>query len=273
MNVALENFKTAIFENSVYSHTNLVLEKTLPKVTRNDVMKYYDKIFDSKNIIVSINGNVNREEMIQAFGNIFSDKKQPLVDFSKFSVTKMNNPQKISKTIKDLQTAWLFLGWQTAGVQNKKDFVTLKVINTILGSGMSSRLFRNIREADGLAYQLGTAYSPKMLGGIFMGYIGTNPTTLEKSREMIIEEITKLKSEFVSDTELQNAKDRLKGGFILALETNSEKASNIGYFEAYGFGYDFLNSYIKIIDSITASDIVKTANKYFTQNIVQSDVR
>ena len=273
MNVALENFKTAIFENSVYSHTNLVLEKTLPKITRNDVLKYYGKIFDSKNIIVSINGNVNQDDMIQTFGNIFSDKKQQKVDFSKFSVTKINSPKKISKTIKDLQTAWLFMGWQTAGVQDKKDFVTLKVINTMMGSGMSSRLFKNLREADGLAYQLGTSYSPKMLGGIFMGYIGTNPATLEKSRDMILEEINKLKSEFVSDTELQNAKDRLKGGFILALETNSEKASNLGYFEAYGFGYNFLDNYVKLIDEVTASDIVKTANKYFTSNIVQSDVR
>ena len=89
----------------------------------------------------------------------------------------------------------------------------------------------------------------------------------------MLAEVNKLKSEFVSDAELQDAKDRLKGGFIVALETNSEKASNIGFFEAYGFGYDFLNTYIKMIDEVTASDIVRVANKYFTSNMVQSDVR
>ena len=275
MNVAVEDFKTSIYENSVYSHTNKVLEKTLPSVTRTNVVNYYKRILDSKNIIVSINGNADSEKMIERFGSMLKDKHRQKFDFSEYHVTRITSPKTTSKTIKDLQTAWLITGWQTAGVGEKdvKDFVTLKVINTILGSGMSSRLFRNIRESDGLAYQLGSNYSPKMLGGIFMTYIGTNPSSLEQSGAKIMKEINRLKTEFVSDSELQDAKDRLKGGFILAMETNSEKASNIGFFEAYGLGYDFLNKYTKMIDEVTASDIIKVANKYFTSNIVQAVVK
>ncbi len=273
MNIAIENFKTAIYDGSVYSHTNKVLEKELPKVTRNDVVSYYNRILDPKNIVISINGNVDSKKMAESFGLMLNPKNAPKFEFSNYKVTKLNSPKMINEKVKDLETSWLFIGWQAASVQEKKDFVTLKVINTLLGSGLSSRLYRNLRESDGLAYQLGSSYSPRMLGGIFMTYIGTNPNTLEYSREKILTEINRLKSEFVSDTELQDAKDRLKGGFIIALETNSEKASNIGYFEAYGFGYDFLNSYINLIDEVTASDIVRVANKYFTQNMVQSDVR
>lgn len=273
MNIALENFKTAIFENSVYSHSNKVLEKTLPCVQREDVLRYYNSILDSKNVIVSINGNVETDKMISAFGSMLHNKNLSKVDYSKFHVTKLTAPKTLSQKVKDLQTSWLFIGWQTTGVSNKKDFVTLKVINTIMGSGMSSRLFKNLREKDGLAYQLGTSYSPKMLGGVFMAYIGTNPDTLEYSRKKILSEMNKLKLEFVSDTELQDAKDRLKGSFVIAMETNSEKASNIGLFEAYGFGYDFLDNYTKMIDEVTASDIISVANKYFNNIYVQSDVR
>lgn len=273
MNVALDNYKTIMFENSVYSYSNKIIEKTLPAIQREDVLRYYNNILDSKNTIVSINGNVDTEKMISAFGSILQDKKKPAVNFSNYKVTKLTAPKTVSQTIKDLQTAWLFLGWQTAGVQNKKDFVTLKVINTMLGSGMSSRLFRNLREQDGLAYQLGSSYSPLMLGGIFTTYIGTNPETLEYSREKILNEINRLKIEFVSDSELQDAKDRLKGSFVIAMETNSEKAANIGMFEAYGFGYDFLNDYTKMIDEVTASDIISVANKYFNKNIIQSEVK
>lgn len=273
MNIALEDFKTLIFENSVYSHTNKILEKMLPKVTRENIVDYYNRILDSKNIVVSINGNVNPDNMIQFFGNTLKTSNQPPFDYNKYSVTKLSAPKTTYKKIKDLQTAWLFMGWQVSGVGDKKDFVTLKVINTLMGSGLSSRLYRNLRESDGLAYQLGSSYSPRMLGGMFIGYIGTNPSTLEYSRNKMLEEINKLKTEFVSDSELKNAKDRLKGGFILAMETNAEKASNLGIFEAYGFGYDFLDSYIKMIDEVTASDIVRVANKYFNGNIVQSDVR
>lgn len=273
MNIALENFKTIIFENSVYSHSNKILEKTLPTVQKNDIVNYYNKILDSKNVIVSINGNVDSNKMIADFGRILKNKNIPVVNYNNYHVTKATAPKYVSQNIKDLQTAWLFLGWQTTGVQNKKDFVTLKVMNTILGSGMSSRLFRNLREQDGLAYQLGSTYSPKMLGGIFMTYIGTNPDTLDYSKKKILSEIERFKMEFVSDTELMDAKDRLKGSFVIAMETNSEKATNIGLFETYGFGYDFLNEYVKMIDEVTASDIISVANKYFNGNIIQSDVR
>lgn len=263
MNVALENYKTLIYENSVYSHTNKIIEKSLPSVTRKDVTSYYDRIMDSKNMIVSVNGNVDAEKLIQAFGNILHEKNKPEFKYTNYKVTKLTSPKTSSVKIPDIQTAWLFLGWQTDGVDNKKDFVTLKVLNTMLGGGMSSRLFRSLREQDGLAYQLGSAFFPKKLGGNFLTYIGTNPETLNYSKEKIKHEIERLKKEFVSDTELADAKARLKGGFIVALETNSDKASVIGTFEAMGFGYDFMPEYIKMIDEVTASDILNVANKYF----------
>ena len=273
MNAALENFKTVIYENSVYSRSNKIIEKSLPSVTRADVAGYYNRILDSKNIIISINGNVNSKELADAFGSMLNTKRTPKFEYSNYSVTKLTSPKTVSLQVKDIETAWLFVGWQAASVREKKDFVTLKIINTILGSGLSSRLYRNLRESDGLAYQLGSSYSPMMLGGIFMTYIGTNPSKFDYSREKMLNEVNRLKSEFVSDAELQDAKDRLKGGFIIALETNKEKALNAGLFEVYGFGYDFLDTYIKMIDEVTASDIVKTANKYFNPNMVQSYVK
>ena len=273
MNIALENFKSLIFENSVYSQTNKILEKTLPKITKNDIFNYYNKIFDSKNVIISINGNVEIENMINSFGSIFKDKKQPEIKYSNYKIEKLNSPKISSITKEDLQTAWLFLGWQTNGISDVKDFSTLKIINTILGGGMSSRIYKNLREQDGLAYQLGSNYSPKSIAGTFFTYIGTNPKTLNYSKEKIKTEIERLKNEFVSDTELQDAKDKLKGGFVVALETNSEKAFNTGLFEAMGVGYNFLENYINVIDSITASDIVRVANKYFNANYVESIIK
>ena len=273
MNVALEGFKTLIFENSVYSQTNSVLEKKLPIVTRENVIDYYNRILDSKNVVISVNGDVNSDKLIEAFGLILSDKKQPEFKYQNYKVTKLTSPKFISKTINDLQTAWLFLGWQASAVSDKKDFVTLKVINTILGGGMSSRMYKNLREQDGLAYQLGSAYTPKALGGIFLTYIGTNPETLNYSREKVQKEIERLKMEFVSDTELQDAKERLKGSFIVALETNSEKASVVGMFEALGFGFDYFEKYVKMIDEVSASDIVRVSNKYFNNIFVESIVK
>ena len=245
----------------------------MPTVTRENVLDYYKRILDSKNIIVSVNGDVDTEKMIDVFGSILSEKNKPVFKFSDYKVTKLTSAKLVSKTLKDLQTAWLFLGWQTCKVTDKKDFVTLKILNTLLGGGMSSRMYKNLREQDGLAYQLGSAYTPKALGGFFMTYIGTNPESLDYSREKIKSEIERLKMEFVSDSELQDAKDRLKGSFIIALETNSEKASIVGLFETIGLGYNFLEEYVKMIDEVTASDIIRVANKYFNNIYVESNIK
>lgn len=273
MNIALDEFKTLIFENSVYSHSNNVLEKTLPQITKENVISYYNKIFDSKNVIISINGNVNKDTVINSFGESLKDKKQPKFNYSNYKITNLTKHKTSTKIINDLQTAWLFMGWQTSGVNNKNDYVTLKIINTILGGGISSRIYKNLREQEGLAYQLGSSYSPKMLGGSFLVYIGSNPSTIEYSKNKLLKEIERLKMEFVSDTELEYAKNRLKGGLILEMETNSKKASNIGLFETSGFGYDFLKEYVDMIEKVSASDIIRVANKYFNNVYIESTVK
>ena len=273
MNIALDEFKTLIFENSVYSHSNNVLEKTLPQITKENVISYYNKIFDSKNVIISINGNVNKDTVINSFGEILKDKKQPKFNYSNYKITNLTKHKTSTKIINDLQTAWLFMGWQTSGVNNKNDYVTLKIINTILGGGISSRIYKNLREQEGLAYQLGSSYTPKMLGGSFLVYIGSNPSTIEYSKNKLLKEIERLKMEFVSDTELEYAKNRLKGGLILEMETNSKKASNIGLFETSGFGYDFLKEYVDMIEKVSASDIIRVANKYFNNVYIESTVK
>ena len=111
MNLALENFKTEIYAGSVYSQSNKILEKSLPSVQRENILKYYNKVLDSKNIIVSINGNVDSDKMITAFGSMLQNKNLPAVNYSNYKVTKLTAPKAVTKSIKDLQTAWLFMGW------------------------------------------------------------------------------------------------------------------------------------------------------------------
>lgn len=276
MNVALEEYKNLIFENSVYSQGNKVLEKTLPRVQKTDIVNYYNTIFNPKNIVISVNGNVNTEEIQNKLSDIFQCKAQNagVFDYNSHSseIPYLTSPKNFVKDIKDLQTAWIIMGWQTAGVQNQKESATLQVINSILGSGMSSRLFRNVRDQEGLAYQIGSSYSPKMLRGSFTVYIGTNPKTLNIAKEKMLEEVTRLKTEFVSDKELREAKDKIIGHYILSQETNLDKATTLGWFEVSGRGFEFKDKYEKLINSITASDIVEAANKYFNENFVTSIV-
>ncbi len=276
MNLAVEEYKNLLFENSVYSYGPKIFEKTLPKIQKEDILSYYNVIFNPKNLVISVNGNIDQKDLVNQLTNIFSANAANTVAFNYNDYSSAIAPLTTQKTsikkIPELKTAWLFLGWQTTGVLNQKDSATLQVINTILGSGMSSRLFRNVRDQEGLAYQLGSSYSPKIIKGAFTLFIGTNPKTLALAKEKMLAEVNRLKTEFVSDKELQEAKDKIMGNYVLSQETNLEKASTVGWFEASGRGFDFKDKYEKTINSVTASDIVDVANRYFTKNYVTSVV-
>lgn len=273
LNVAGENFKTLIFENSPYSVSNKVLEQTLPKIKSADVRDYYNKAFYAPNVVISVNGNVDEQETLNEFTKIFDGKQGEKTEFNSYNIPSITNSKKIQHNIKDLKTDWIILGWQTTGLNNLKDYAVLQVINSLLGSGMSSRLFKNLRDRDGLAYQLGSQYSPNVLKGAFIVYIGTNPENLDCALNGLKEEVFRLKKEYVGSKELQEAKDKLLGNYIISQETNLDKASTIGWFEASDRGYEFDSQYAELINSVTESDIIETANKYFNDNYVLSVVR
>ena len=275
LTLAVENYKNLIYGNSPYSNSSIKYEKTFPTITQEDVKTYYSKIFNPENIVISINGNVDKEKTIEEFSNMFKPNSGEKFDYAKYStaIPKLSSKHISTKSVKDLKTDWIIIGWQTAGVQNEKDYATLQVIDSLLGTGMSSRLFKNLRDADGLAYQLGSEYGPNVLRGAFIVYIGTNPENLQLAQSKLFEQVNKLKTEFVGSKELQDAKDKLIGHYTIAQETNLDKATTIGWFETSGRGYQFDDNYEKLINSVTESDIIEAANKYFNNNYVLSIVK
>lgn len=272
---AIEEYRDLIYQNSPYSISSKILEKNIPNITKEDIINYYNSIFAPKNLVISINGNIDKDKTIQALNNIFKPKENAKnFDFVQYNskIPTVTTPRQTIQKVPTTETAWILLGWQTNGVLNEKDYATLQVIDSLLGSGMSSRLFKDLREQEGLAYQLGSGYSPNVLRGSFLLYIGTNPQTLDKAKSGLFAEITRLKTEYVGDKELQDAKEKLLGNYVIGLETNLDKASNIGWYEASTRGYEFKDKYEKLINGVTDSDIIEIANKYFTDDYILSIV-
>lgn len=267
--LAIEEFKSAIWEGTAFGNTGKIKEKTIPKITQKDVKTYYESVFNPSNMVISINGNTDNQQIIDFFTNLFAQKAEKPVKYSDYS--SQFKPIETNKNINiksNTQTSWVILGWPTDGLTNQKDWATLQVIDSMLGTGMSSRLFKELREQRGLAYQVGSSYSGYYNKGAFITYIGTNPKTTKVAEEQMLNEINKLKKEFVSEKELKEAKDKLIGNYILSMETNMEKASTIGWFEASDRGYDFTEKYKNIINSVTINDVITVANKYFSKPYV-----
>lgn len=273
LSIAIDDFKGRIYKGRVYGNNAQIYKKSIPLVTDNDIKEFYKKIFCARNLVISVNGDVDHVYLSQRFAQIFNnssckkfeikDLKQPIVHI------EQNNENTIHKKT---NTLWIVAGFSTDGLLNEKDYAALTVIDSILGGGMSSRLFVNLRENQGMAYQIGSSYSPNVNEGIFIAYIGTNPSNLDKAKSGILNEFQKLRSEFVGEKELKEAKDRILGNYVIQLETNMKKASTLGWFETTGRGYEFWEKFPKLIESVTASDILTTANKYFSQPYFMSVV-
>lgn len=262
--LAFEEFKTAMWKDTPYGVTGIVMEKTLPTINKADIMEYYENIFYPQNLVISVNGNVDEKEILNYFSKIFNGCNGEKFDFKaqNHRFKPLNKSQTV-KVPKDSEASWLVMGWLADGVSNKKDLAVLQVIDALLGSGMSSRLFNHLRDEQGLAYQIGSSYSGNVNKGVFAVYIGTNPATAAHSKKELLREIDVLKKEFVSDKELREAKDKIMGNFILAQETNAEKAATLGVFEASGRGFEYINEFPSLIESVSASDVIRIANKYF----------
>jgi len=272
---AVEEYRNLIYKDTPYSISSKVLEQNIPNIKRKDIVEYYNNIFNPKNIVISINGNVDKDKTIRELNSIFSLKKTAdAFDYAGYNskIPEVTSPRVTTQHMPSTETAWILLGWQVNGLLNEKDFATLQVIDSILGTGMSSRLFKDLREQQGLAYQLGSGYSPNVLRGSFMLYIGTNPNTLEKSKQGLFDEIERLKTEYVADKELKDAKEKLLGNYIISQETNLDKAATAGWYEASARGYEFSDRYAGLINNVKDTDIIEAANKYFTGNYILSVV-
>lgn len=268
--LAFEEFRTAIFENTPYGYTGKILEQTIPSISRKEIVEFYNTVFYPQNTVISINGHVDEQKYINYFSKILGEKKDARIELGDFkSKFKPLTKDKTVKAEKDSQAAWVVLGWLTPGLQNQKDWATLQVIDSILGTGMSSRLFINLRDIQGLAYQVGSSYIANYNEGAMVLFIGTSPNSAKHSQQELLAAIENLKKEFVSDKELKDAKDKLIGNYIISQETNTEKASTTGWLEVTGRGFDFEDKFYELINAVSAADIIAAANKYFsTPNVL-----
>jgi zinc protease len=269
--IALENFDSTIYKGHPYGNTSKILEKTVPKIQRKDVVKYYQKVFVPQNMVVSVSGNFDRDDIINKFSTFKAGKSPKIVDEN-----KLNTPLKPIKnnisiiTPKNTETGWLVVGWPTAGIRNQKDFITLKVLGAIMGGGMSSRLFRDLREEQGLAYEVSAGYPTNLDTSAFMMYIGTKPDNLLNVKKQFICQIKRILNEPVALSELEDAKNRIIGQYALALETNASRAHTFGAYEILGKSYKFYFDFPQLIKTVSVQDIMDVAKKYLDKPYVLS---
>ena len=235
-------------------------KETVKRFEREPVLDAYTHRFAPGNIIVSAAGNLDHDRFVELVTSHFQHMKASKNGFHSSA------PKIVSRIIlrnkKALEQVQLCMGVPAHHIAHEKRHAGY-VLNTLLGGGMSSRLFQNIRERQGLAYSIYSDLNPYRDTGCLAVYAGTSLASASKVVQSVISEFRKLKTEPVPDEELNRSKAQLKGSLMLSLESSTARMSNLARQEMYFERFYDLDELIEKIEAVTAEDLHTLANEFF----------
>jgi predicted Zn-dependent peptidase len=220
---------------------------------------YAARYFSPANLIISAAGSLNHKKFVDMVKERFSDLMKSKNGFHEA-------PPKIYSRIvmrnkKSLEQVQICVGVPSHPISHERRYASY-LLNTLLGGGMSSRLFQNIREQQGLVYAIFSELNPYKDTGCLSVYAGTSRQSASKVVESIVKEFRAIKQPVTPD-ELRRAKDQLKGSLMLSLESSSARMSNLARQEMYFDRFLGLNEIIDRIEAVTQDDLLQMANEFF----------
>jgi len=235
-------------------------KETVKRFDRQPVLETYAHRFAPGNIIVSAAGNLDHDRFVELVIRHF-EHMQPINNGLHSSAPKIFS-RIILRNKKALEQVQLCIGVPAHPIAHEKRHAGY-VLNTLLGGGMSSRLFQNIRERQGLAYSIYSDLNPYRDTGCLAVYAGTSLASASKVVQSVVSEFRKLKSEPVPEEEVKRAKAQLKGSLMLSLESSTARMSNLARQEMYFDRFYDLDELIQKIEAVTAEDLTSLANEFF----------
>ena len=255
-----EIFTQSFWKDHPLGKPILGTRETVRRFERPIVAQFYEHHFVPGNLIVSAAGNLEHKHFVELAARCFEHMKPAENGLH-------SPPPKIFSRInlrnkKSLEQVQICIGVPSHPIAHEQRHASY-VLNTLLGGGMSSRLFQNIRERQGLAYSIYSDLNPYRDTGSMCVYAGTSRESAIKVVESVVAEFRNLKSTPIPEEELRRSKDQLKGSLMLSLESSTARMSNLARQEMYFNRFYSLDELIERIEAVTADDLQKTANEFF----------
>lgn len=262
-------FTKTIYKNHYYGNSYTKVLETLDKINGDEVKQAYFNILKNSTKTLALVGDVDDTLLEKYLSDIPNS-----IETESHIVSPNPIEQEYGEIIKkDANQAQIIQGWIVPTI-GEPEYPVFMLINVILGaSGLSSRLFLELREKKGLAYTVRTSYETHRKSAVFSIYIGTEPSNIKTSIAGFKEEIEKIKTIPVSETELKNAVNNLIGKQQFVTETNSQQANMMAYYSIMGKPFEYQKTVVEMLHKVTPNDILSCANKYFTDDYVLSIIK
>lgn len=260
--IAYEQLQKLIYGDHPYGFSSLGTEATVNSISRDHLVDYHHRHLRPDQMVISIAGKISTEQAIaqveEAFGDWISPYELSIID----SPAPNFQPQLVTHQ-QDTQQAIIMISYPAPPV-NSPDYAALKVISTYLGNGLSSRLFVELREKRGLAYEVSAFYPTRLEESQFVAYMGTAAHNTGTALAGLRHECERLTNTLLTEQELAVCKSKLLGQYALGKQTNGQIAQVYGWYEVMGLGLEFDTRFVESIESVTQADVLKAAQQYFT---------
>jgi predicted Zn-dependent peptidase len=253
-----ELFAQAAWSPHPLSRPILGKKETVSSFNYETIVNYYKKYYLPSNIIITLAGNLDHEMAV----DILSKKWSGLTgEFTEKELLPPILNKNIKVVNKDLEQVHICLGGRGVGYKDEDKFI-VNLLNNIFGGSMSSRLFQSIREEQGLAYSVFSYLTMYKDAGLFTIYAGISKENFSKVISLIKEEVQKIIYSGVTEQELTKAKEQVKGGLLLGLESTSSRMSRLARSDLYYGRIVPISEIVEQIEKITIDDITRAAERY-----------
>ena len=255
-----ELFTSGFWPNHSLGRPILGTPDTVKKFNKKGLQERFREWFAPAQLVITAAGNVTHQQVLdlvqREFGHLPSASGN-----GKYPAPQTGAPIQL-ETKRDLEQVHLCIGVPSIPLGHEQRF-GIAVLNNLLGGGMSSRLFQNIREKQGLAYAVFSELTPYSDAGMHTVYAGTAKETIGQVIDLTIQEFRALKESPVTDEELRRSKNHLKGSLMLSLESTSARMSNLARQELYFGRFYSLDEILVSIEAVTQAELQSLAQQYF----------
>lgn len=258
-----EQLWAAMYPNDPIGKAILGNEDSIASFTKQSIQGFMERLYRPERMVISIAGNYD-DKLIAFIETLFGSFPSAAEPMERAMLkTPVFHPN-ISKKIKDIEQAHFCVGFPSLHANDERMY-DLVILDSIIGGAMSSRLFQEVREERGLAYSIYSYYTPYANAGAFMIYGGTSPEKLAELNETIFSVIHALKKSGVSEREIENAKEQVKGGFLLGLESTESRMYRNGNNELLFEQHKTADEVVAKIDAVEQVNIQEMIEIIFGQ--------
>ncbi|HIK14699.1 MAG TPA: insulinase family protein [Leptolyngbyaceae cyanobacterium M33_DOE_097] len=281
-NLAFDQLRQIMYTAHPYALSSLGTEASVVQPQREDLLAYHKTFFRPDQLIISICGRIQPEEAVSLVQQVLGDWQIPDAETPTLHLPGLEYAPARRAIAQATQQSIVMLGYMspaaplqattqtnaTADISHLQEYVALKLLNSYLGNGLSSRLFVELREKRGLAYEVSGFYPTRLHPAQFIVYMGTAPENTQTALESLHAEVDRLQLQPLTQQEFQTAKNKLLGQYALGKQTNAQIAQIFGWYETIGLGIDFDQRFQHEVAELPVEIAQVVAQRYLKQPYV-----